>query len=240
MDISYWIQSNPKITVGHTVKKYYGKYLYKMVLYAPAGRLILTNGDIAQELDFRKNYNPGGSWWYRRNHQSSVTSADVTLLEQLRNLKQANIPGIKMRVEEPRIQVYAQTDDDMRNIVETYIPSYKSYVESVYGPEDEEAEAILNSGAIIRKNDLGYRYKVIIKDGTFPAHVKESLYLYLSNIGPELVHVPKGTMDMLVKNSAYIWNCYFYSNDEGINTIVRLMAPDLISNCHELVVMPHK
>ena len=67
MDTSFWIQCNPKITVEHTAKKYFGEYLHKMVLYVPAGRLIHTKNDIVQELAYRKSYNPGGSWWIKRN-----------------------------------------------------------------------------------------------------------------------------------------------------------------------------
>jgi len=238
MDISYWIQHNPKISVEHTAKKFYGKYLYKLVLYAPAGRLIHTKGDIGQELQVRKSYNWGGSWY---RHDSSLSDADAELLLTLRSLKHRKIPGIKLRVEEPRVQIYGDSMEQLQDVVTEYFSSFPpSYIETIAGPYDVVAEAALNSGAIIRKNDIGYKYKIILKDGAYPIEIKESILSYLRNLGTDVVGIPNGTVDMLSRSSQYMWHCYYYCNDLDINTFISVICPGIITNCHELVVLPHK
>jgi hypothetical protein len=81
MDTSYWIQCNPKVSVEHTTKKYFGKYLYKLVLYAPAGRLIHSKGSMAQELQYRRSFNHGGSWRYK-NLSKDAENADIEFLKK--------------------------------------------------------------------------------------------------------------------------------------------------------------
>jgi hypothetical protein len=158
----------------------------------------------------------------------------------MRDVKHDKNLNIKLRVEEPRIQIYADNEPELQHIVKTYLANYQSHIETISGPEDAEAESILNSGAIIKKNDLGYRYKVILKDGRYNFSTKQQLIEYLSTLGEELISMPRGTYDMLSKTTDYMWNCYFYSNDQRINVFVDLMCPGIISNCHELVVKAHK
>ena len=86
MDTLFWIQCNPKISVEHTTKKYFGKYLYKLVLYAPASRLIHSKGSIEEDLQYRRNFNHGGSWRYK-HFTNSADHANVEFLEKMRDLK---------------------------------------------------------------------------------------------------------------------------------------------------------
>jgi hypothetical protein len=240
MDTLFWLQRNPKLTVEHTTKKYFGKYLYKLVLYAPASRLIHSKGSIDEELQHRKNFNHGGSWKYKNYFANSADMANVEFLEKMRDLKHDKTLNIKLRAEEPRIQVYADNEQDLKHIINTYLSNYYTQIETISGPEDADAEQILNSGAILKKNDFGYRYKVILKDGRYDTAVKRQLAEYLENLGVDLVRIPRGTYDMLSKPTSYMWSCYFYSNDDRLNVFVDLMIPGIISNCHELVLKPHK
>ena len=160
MDTSFWIQFNPKITVDHTVKKYFGKYLYRLVVYAPAGRLIESKTSIADALAHRlsitKTVNYGGYWgnngyWASRN--KDIDNADIDFLERIRDIKHDKPAGIKMRVEEPRIQIYADTETALQNVVNQYFHSndYR-YIESVGGPADDAAEAVLKDRKSTRLN----------------------------------------------------------------------------------------
>jgi hypothetical protein len=239
MDTSFWIQCNPKISVGHTTKKYYGKFLYKLVLYVPASRLIHSKGSIAEELHHRKAYNLGGSWSYSR-FVSKIDQADITLLGIVRDIKLDKNLNIKLRAEEPRVQLYANTEQDLQHVIKTYLADYYSHIESITGPEDADAAAILDTGAIIKKNDIGYRYKVLLKDGRYDLQTKKQIMEYLSNLGPDLAYVPRGTLDALSRNTTYIWNSYFYCNDDNVNVFINLISPGMVSNCHELVILPHK
>lgn len=245
MDTSFWIQYNPKISVTHTTKKFFGKYLYKLVVYCPAGRLIdskpnvLMADALAHRREVSKNVNHGGWWGYRYN--KDLENADISFLNLIRDIRQNRTLGVKLRVEEPRIQIYAETDKQLHDLVNKHFDTAHSiYVESVSGPEDAVAESILNSGAIIRKTDLGYKYKVILRDGKYDTQIKESLLSYLNNLGPDDVKLSKTGFEMLQKSSSFIWNLYFFTNDPSVTTFLNLISPGIVSNIHELVVLEHK
>ena len=243
MDISFWIQCNPKITVDHTTKKFYGKFLYKLVVYCPAGRLIDAKGPMGPALENRqnvaKNINPGG-WWGRRTNKD-LENADVEFLTMLREIRHDRVMGIKLRIEEPMIQVYADSDSALQTFVNThFLNNQKNYVRSISGPIDSAAEAVLNSGAIIRKENNGYQYKIILKDGRYTSEIKQSLLAYLENQGPEQVQISNSARLMLSKSTGYVWNLYFYSNDISTITFLNLISPGIVSNYHELVVLSNK
>ena len=241
MDILFWTQSNPNIAVEHTTKKYFGKYLYKIVVYCPAGRLIDGKGTMSNELEHRrdvaKNIDKSGWWGYRYN--KNLENANIELLELMRDIRR-NPHGIKLRVEEPRIQVYANTEIELIELVQTRLQPFLSNIESVSGPEDILAEEILNSGSIIRKKDLGFQFKVIIRDGRYNSSVKNNILTYIDSLGTDVIQVSKSGRSMLSKGSGFIWNLYFYTNDPHVVTFLNLIHPNLVSNCHELVVIPHK
>jgi hypothetical protein len=239
MDTSAWIQYNPNITVEHTTKKYYNKYLYKIVVYCPAGRLIDSKRPMPDELEHRKSVykhiNQSG-WWGHR-HNKDLDNADIPLLETLRDLRRTSgTTGIKLRVEEPRVQIYAATETELIELVNTHLLLYVSNIESVAGPANDEAANILNSGAIIRKTDNGYTHKIILRDGKYGAEVKEIMLNYLHSLQIEQVGVPDSCRQMFSKSSSYVWNCYIYTNDPSITTFLNLIQPGIVSNCHELVV----
>lgn len=237
MDTSFWIRCNPKLTVEHTVKKFYGKYLYKIVVYCPAGRLLDSKGPMDKELTRRKeiykHVNQSGWWGHRQNRD--LNQADPLLLETLRSVKRSS-SGIKMRVEEPRIQIYASTEDELVNLVLDHLQPYVKNIETIVGPANEHDIDVLNSGAIIRKTDNGYSHKVILRDGRYTPEVKETILQYLDSLQIEVVGVPSSCRNMLSKSTSYIWNCYFYTNDPSVTTFLTLIQPGIVSNIHELVV----
>ena len=245
MDTSFWIQYNPKIEVTHTTKKYFGKYLYKLVVYCPAGRLIDSKPTVsmadalAHRREVTKSINHGG-WWGNR-YSRDIDNANVEFLSQLQIIRHDRSLGIKLRVEEPRIQIYADSMDKLENLVNTYFDSkWNIFVESVAGPKDSEAEAVLNSGAIIRKNDVGYQYKIIIRDGRYTAETKTSLLNYLTNLEPGDIKLPSSGREMLTKSNGFIWNMYLYTNDPSIADFLNIISPGIVSNCHKLVIRSDK
>jgi hypothetical protein len=241
MDISAWTQYNPKIVQEHTTKKFFGRYLYRLVVFCPAGRAIDSKRDIANEIDHRHSVSANiGGWWGQRMARN-LDQADVGFLTRMRTLRHQRLTGTKMRVEEPRLQIYAESEQQLMTIVQTYFdPTDYQYIESISGPRDLAAENILNSGAIIRRRDVGYTHKVVIRDGKYSSDVKTSLLNYLVNLGGETVKVPTSCSHMLTKTSSYMWNAYFYTNDPSIVSFITLMHPGLVSNIHELVVASYK
>jgi hypothetical protein len=244
MDTLFWTQSNPKITIEHTTKKYFGLYLRKLVLYAPAGRILekgWQNVEIAlqarQELAKRR-INWGGSWY---NREASINDADTGFLTILGRLKNdpAYSDTIRFRIEEPYITLYADEEQTLKDIVTQHIaPTYSRYITSVTMPIDDDAVKHLNEGAILRKKDYGYKYKVIIRDGKYSSDVKQALLTYLTSL--DETFLTKGCVEQLSKDLNYVWNAFFYTNDPDVIHFVNLIAPNSIANIHELVVVDNK
>ena len=95
---------------------------------------------------------------------------------------------------------------------------------------------MLNSGAIIRKTDIGYSHKVILRDGKYSPEIKRKILNYLETLGDETVRLPKSCYEMLAKSTSFVWNLYFYTNDPAITTFISLIEPRLVSNIHKIVV----
>lgn len=237
MDILSWTQYSPKITVEHTTKKYYNKYLYKIVVYCPAGRLIDSKGTMDGELAHRrevyKHITQSGWWGLRQNRD--IEYADIQLLDAMRNIRKT-ISNVKLRVEEPRIQIYAATEDELIELVQTHLHPFTKNIEAIAGPANAACAEILDSGAIIRKTANGYSHKVILRDGRYAADAKETILQYLQNLNLENVGIPASCRDMFSKSSSYVWNCYFFTNDPSVTTFLNLIQPGIVSNIHELVV----
>lgn len=238
MDILFWIQSNPKILIDHTTKKYFNKYLYKLVVYAPAGRLIDSKDEIAPALQHRKDVsksiNYGGYWGNR--HNKDLDQANVEFLTVLRDIRRDDKLNVKLRVEEPRVQIYAETNEELVALFNSHLKPFADLVEVYAGPASNKIADVLNTGAIIRKTDIGFSHKVILRDGRYTPELKRTLLTYLENLGPNTIKLPKSCCQMLSKSNGFIWNLYFYTNDPSILTFVTLMHPGIVSNIHELVV----
>jgi hypothetical protein len=205
--------------------------------------LIDAKGSMPDALEHRrtvaKNINHGG-WWGRRTNPD-LENADVEFLTMLKEVRHDRGMGIKLRVEEPMIQIYADSDSALQTFVNTHFSAnQKQYVRSISGPIDSAAEAVLNSGAIIRKENNGYQYKIILKDGRYTSEIKQNLLVYLENQGPEQVQISSSARLMLSKSTGYVWNLYFYSNDVNTITFLNLISPGIVSNYHELVVLSNK
>ena len=136
MDISYWTQFKPKLTVEYTTKKYFNQYLYKLVVYAPCGRTIDSKRDIADHVENRKiwdrDINRFGHWGLRT--AKDLDNTDIAFLEVLRTVKNCNPDRLKFRIEEPEIQIYAKDKNSFainqfRELIKTNYPEYLELVE---------------------------------------------------------------------------------------------------------------
>lgn len=241
MDTSFLTQYNPDIRIKYTKKKYFGLYLYKLSIHAPGGRLIDTKGDLTFNLNVRiheETRRQSGFWGKPWLPNIKLTDVDIDLLDVLREIKYNKLPGIKVRIEEPLIHIYSENIEQINSVFEVYLSKFnKYYIKEINGPEDDTKIDILNSGAILRKKDIGYKYKVILRDGRYDVAIKRSLLQYFDNVGPDQIKLTPTSRSTLAKNTNYIWNLYFYSNDININAFIEMMAPGIILNCHELVVI---
>jgi len=237
MDISFWNQWNPDIKITHTQKKFYGKYLYKIVLHVPGGRLTQFKGSmkklLADRINYEKFYN---SSLFEKI--SDLENVKIELLETIRSIKNNHSDSIHIRVEEPHVQIYGSDILELEELICNNLFSFnKDIVLSLTHPKDKKSEDVLNSGAILKKEPNGYKYKVILRDGMYGKEVKEQLLNYFISLGNEQIKITAGMKRNLKSNSGYIWNVFYYTNDPNINHFVSLIAPGIIANCHEMVIL---
>ena len=175
MDLSYWSKLNPDIQFQDTVKLYFNRYLYRLAIRADGGRLI-NSGDASLELalitreSMEKMYNKSGWWGVRTNQLSKV---NLKLLESVRLIKN-KIPDIKIRVEEPSIQFYADNEDTLKKIAESLHNT--DCITHINSPA-ANTEQLLFSNAILKKSSTDYDFKVILKDGKYSTDIKQQILI---------------------------------------------------------------
>lgn len=237
MDLSYWNNLSLEIVTEPTSKQFYGRFVWRLVLHAVGGRLIETAKDmpIKEALDFRiLKFNMSRGWRYR-DGLGDIKTANVSLLESLRDIKADFGERIRVRIEEPNVQIYSEDEQTLKDIV-AKLP-YTSCIEKVSGPADATQEKLLKSGAIIRTKPSEYKYKVVFRDGRYDPTTKSQILNYINSLGPGMVKITKGATKMMSNTYSYIWGVYFYTNDPSIITFISLIEPSIVSRIHELVIV---
>lgn len=240
MDLSFWSKLTPGIIYEPTRKQFYNRFCYKLVMQAHCGRIINDKGSVASELNHRRKmrdnirYNYGGSWMSR--HVDNVEAADERQLETLRSIRNGYGDRIKMRVEEPWVQIYSEDSQTLQDIANRFPQDLHSKFISISYPESDEQKKLLESGKILVKstNKIGYKYKVFLRDGNYSSEIKQSVHDYLIALGPD-VKISGGTRAMLKNGHNFIWGCFLYVNDPAVLTMVSLISPGMVGKIHELV-----
>jgi hypothetical protein len=104
---------------------------------------------------------------------------------------------------------------------------------SVFRPSNPTRLEQLADGNIIMKQDLGYRYKFLIRDGRYGKENKQALVNYLDQLG-DLVKVSP-TVRRSLAIGDHMYRCWFYSNEIELGTMIDLITPGAISKIHTIV-----
>jgi hypothetical protein len=192
-------------------------------------------GNISAELDAMifniRHYNFGGSWRPRRN-VDLFSSAD---LQNLRDIKDSFGSKIKIRIEDPYVQIYTEDQEVLREVAVAMNESLQSKIQSVTWPKDNEDLEILSSDKIIRKQKPEYKFKFMIRDGYYPDDVRSSIFNYLNS--QDDVKLSAGTIRQF-QIFNYLYGAFFYANDEKIATFLSIISPGFVRKIHELVHRP--
>ena len=238
MDTSFWTNLNSKILCETTKKQFYNQYLYKLVMDAPFGRVLHGHDDIDQLLKYKiethRNHNYGGSWAFKMSNNIARASAEQ--LRIIRSIRDDYKDTIKIRVEDPWVQFYARTEEDLRVITSRFSDECKSRCLLYSSPKDEEHAKGLRSGNIFISKDNGFKYKIFIRDGMYPNEVKQQLLNYIDSLGDD-VKLSEGSRAQLSGPLNYIWGNFFYVKDPKLVTFISLIHPSIIRKIHELKVL---
>lgn len=236
-DLSYWTQLNPNIKYEPTRKQFFNQYLCKLVLNCPAGRLINEapvdiKHSLRRRVEDARWHNYGGSWAVRRN--KDLERADAILLGALIDIKR-DYSEVKFRVEEPWVQIYAETEDTLKVIAQRIPVGFESSMTTISFPETEEQATLLKENKILLRpnSKVNYKYKVFLKDGNYPVETKKQVLEFLYNLGSD-AQVSEGTQHMLGRQYEYTWGCFVYVNDPTVLTFLNLISPNMVGQIHEL------
>jgi len=240
MDTLSWTSLTPAIKIVGTKKKFYGLYLYKIVLRVPGARLIAksiaTGSDVpmadvlAEQIttcQYASSYNY--SWTYsRRLHE--LRAADSDQLDRYRALQQKAQPSvIKFRIEEPNLTIYSNDESALYSIAQADPTSLKE----VHRPVNAQAQAILERGEVIVNHSM-FSHKVVLRGSDhLDINTRETLYNYLVNLG-DTVALTRSCVTNLSQRKLWFTTCYFYTKDESVLTFVKLIAPNAISGIYKL------
>lgn len=235
MDILYWKNLSKKIRLVHTKKQFYKQYLYKLEIYAPGCKSIREDNipaSLDRRLTFARDYNYGGSWVSSRM-KTYLQEADAEFLHLLKDIS-PDYPQLKFITQEPKYQVYGNSEADIRNFVNALPSEYKDSIILLSYPEDSEAEQLLSQNCILKKRQPKFTHKIIFRERQFPNQSRLQIYNYLLSLG-DIVQIPPHTKEQLTKGHGWLWGTYFYSNDPGIADFLKLIEPNLIREVCPLV-----
>lgn len=238
MDILYWINLNPNIEFKNTEKIFFKKYLCRAVIFCPGGRTIHEQGPIYRNIDRRRNlyrsFNYAGSWAPRSS--KSIERADIKMLETLRNIVSTPM-SVRLRVEEPLIQIYGETEQDIKDFIERLDFDHQSHIKELTVPKNQEHADLLRDNKILKKTRRNnYRYRVVFKEGRLDLATKSNILKYLDSLD-DIVFVPAGTRNQLSNGFTGFWGAYFYTNDPNILTFLELIHSGAIANINEIVTV---
>jgi hypothetical protein len=235
MDSLSWKNLAPKIEVLPTQKIFYKQYLYKLELLAHGGQSIGSKYSVAKSLEVRERsyraINYGGSWAVRMG--LSLSKADIEWLEYLKLFKAAVNFDCKIRIEEPRIQIYAANEQYLLDFVSQIPLRYLDYVRSITRPANDHERELLQSGKKLMKSTPEYNFKVNFRDGKYDLDTKIHILNYLDSLG-DTVRVPDHARKELTKKYTNTWDVYIYTKDSSITTFLQLIEPRIIRTIIEM------
>jgi hypothetical protein len=235
MDSLSWKNLVPDIEVLPTQKIFYKQYLYKLELLAHGGQSIGSKYSVAKSLEVRERsyraINYGGSWAVRMSY--SLAKADIEWLEYLKAFKAAVNFDCKIRIEEPRIQIYASNEQDLLDFVGRLPEQYVEYAAVITRPANDRERYVLQSGKKLMKSTPEYNFRINFRDGKYEVGTKLHLLNYLDSLG-DTVRVPDHARKELTKKYTNTWDIYIYTKDSTITTFLQLIEPRIIRTIIEM------
>jgi len=232
---------NPTAKIVDTKKKFFNRYLYKIVFHVPACRLVAMKSDcdISEQLGVRKlmlstyHYGPGyNGYALAASRDRRLIDANVSQLEYFKKIILEHEGQIKIRIEEPTLTIYADNESLLLNIADPE----KAAVTEFHRPSGAAAVAALNRGECIVKTATEYTHKVVFKELAIGAESKANIYSYLTGLG-DIVKMTKGCERNLRENRFWFTSSYFYTKDESILTFLNLIAPGAVAGIYKLTVL---
>jgi hypothetical protein len=163
----------------------------------------------------------------------SLAKADIEWLEYMKLFKAGVAFDCKIRIEEPRIQIYAGNEQDLLDFVGQLPKQYIEYAASITRPTNDLEREALQSGKKLMKSTPEYNFRINFRDGKYDVGTKRHVLNYLDSLG-DTVRVPDHARKELTKNYSNTWDVYIYTKDSSITTFLQLIEPRIIRTIIEM------
>lgn len=233
-----WTNLNPTVKIVDTKKKFFNRYLYKIVLHVPGCRLVSSTSDCSMEIQLTRrrqilDANQAYYSWGSYSRSAALKEAKIEQLEYFKNIIQKYNKQVKIRIEEPYLTLYADNEDVLMDIARA---EPRSLIE-VHRPASAVAADALDRGEYILKKPTEYTHKVVFKESmVLSPELKSSIYDYLTNLG-DVVKMTRSCQRNLTERRYWFTSTYFYTKDESILTFLNLMAPGTIAGIYKLTTL---
>lgn len=239
MDTLSWTKLAPTIKVVDTKKKFFNRYLYKIVVDVPGARFILGKDTLpmsSQIANFRNLVNSRGKSSTAWNSYAvsralhRLNRIDENQLEYFKSIVGSHKDKIKVRVEEPKLCLYSNDEQLLMQLTK----KYKGDLLEIHRPANDRAIEILDRGEIIVKKNSDYEYKVVFREsGQFDTDTRTQVYNYLTSQG-DAVKLTKSCEKNLKFRNYWFTQTYFYTNDPSILTFLNIIAPGAVTGIFKL------
>ena len=153
------------------------------------------------------------------------------LLQTIRNIRSTYKDSIKVRCEDPWVQFYTETEDELKVIAQSL--GNEQCILSVTGPIPG-TESLLTGDKIIASQKIQHRYKIMLRDGNYNQNIKSHILNLLESMGDE-VKIPASLRYGLTREYTGMWGTFLYANDDSITTMLNLVHPGIVGKIHEVV-----
>lgn len=222
MDTSRWYKLNNNIKIVRTQRKFYRRYLHKLV-YTVYGAWTMYGSE-----NFDAVLNK------LRRTRYHVEPRTVELIAPVFDLYTSKDSSLRFRAERSTLSVFCNDVDYLFEIAQNKLSSHKP--ETLSTVLDNESLTLLEKGMILVKTPTDYHWRVNIRAGFYRnVAERQSLGQYLKNLGEE-VKITKNILDHLCSNDKYFHGGYFHVKDPRVADMIRLISPALVQSVDQLAV----
>ena len=233
-----WTKFNPGVKLVSTKKKFFNQFYYSLKYHVPKCRIICywSETDADTLLERVAWANDSNKYFYRSYTTHNANYAQLIDFAKLHVDKNL---GFKFRLEGSFFTIYAKTEFELYEVANNQLQEWGNDILQVSRLEDDTELVILDEGHILVKKSNGYEWKVLIKEGFYNYHDKNSVANYLISLGDQ-IKISENLLYRLRTASKYQRGGYFYTNDPRIADMIKLIVPSLIGTIHKLVITQHQ
>lgn len=217
-----WDNLNPHIKKIPATKKFYNRFTNKLTYYV-LGIYILPICKTPDSIDLHV---------FKR---SSAKGLDIVALKKFSELYLVREDKYKYRCEGDSVSIFADKEEDLYDLASGPLLDFTTNLRSITSIQNEQDREIIQSGSIIMRKNIGFQFKVTIRDGFKYAQDRLHLAQYLSSIRSE-IKISDFLLRTMLGKYKYIHSCYFYVNDPKIVDMIALVAPTLVKRIQKVVV----